>query len=46
MVWRLLIVLGRRDPSPFSLGDIEETIETALSSLGGAESLLGRDDIS
>jgi hypothetical protein len=36
----------RRDPSPFSLGDIEETIETALSSLGGAESLLGRDDIS
>jgi len=36
----------RREPSPFSLGDIEETIETALSSLGGAENLLGRDDIS
>jgi hypothetical protein len=40
---QLLIVLGRREPSPFSLGDIGETLESAL--FGHAENLR-REDVS
>ena len=49
MCCNCLIVVGRREPSPFSLGvigDIAGVLENLFSSLGGGESAQRRDDVS